>query len=502
MRNLFILVFVISSFACAGEFTFQTERARYLMVLLSAQDTDTPDSTDKCHACDGKGYWLQDGNKRKCLDCNGTGTKTTGNEVRTLPEEPEQTEPVREFVPLEPGDVDVEDVDAEWEPVDPPLAVIEVDDCCEDEEPELFEPPVTEVVEEEPLSEGGVCPVPDMQGPVEVEIEEPQEPFAGYEVLVWGGTYCSYCVQFERNEEPKLVAAGVRMRPTIKADLNKQLARQFGVSSVPVIDIIRTDGNRRVHRWVGYTKAATILSKLRSLSGAKEQPVKPVTKVANPVQSARPVVPQNRPEVVNTPWGRINLRTYSMPGCNCSMCQGIRKLQQQHGYPVNNYQSAPARKRVRRYRTSLATEDPTKAPCTPELITQSLQLLGLTTSDMLADCGCGDARVLIEAVERYGCRAVGIEIDPDMVAVARSRVEQAGLSDRIQIYLGDVREFDYDGNGVTAVYSYLYPDLLAEMTPVFRSIGRVATPWHEADGLGQRKHGDVYLLSEVPGEVL
>ncbi|MEM9134198.1 MAG: amino acid adenylation domain-containing protein [Actinomycetota bacterium] len=64
--------------------------------------------------------------------------------------------------------------------------------------------------------------------------------------------------------------------------------------------------------------------------------------------------------------------------------------------------------------------------------------------ELVVDLGCGDARVLVEAVQRFGCRGRGVETDPRLVARARERVAEAGLADRIEIVEGDATEVAVD----------------------------------------------------------
>lgn len=100
---------------------------------------------------------------------------------------------------------------------------------------------------------------------------------------------------------------------------------------------------------------------------------------------------------------------------------------------------------------------------TPEDAVQFiLDQLDLGPDDVLYDLGCGDARILIAAVERFGCRGVGIEIDPKVAKLARSRIRLAGCQ-RIRIVLGDARNYSYDQ--ADAVVMYLFPNLMAELLP-------------------------------------
>ncbi len=73
-----------------------------------------------------------------------------------------------------------------------------------------------------------------------------------------------------------------------------------------------------------------------------------------------------------------------------------------------------------------------------DLITPLLDLAGVGPDDTLVDLGCGDARVLRHAVTERGCRGVGVESNPSLVAEARRLVDESGSGDRITIIEGDV----------------------------------------------------------------
>ena len=72
-----------------------------------------------------------------------------------------------------------------------------------------------------------------------------------------------------------------------------------------------------------------------------------------------------------------------------------------------------------------------------DLIDPLLDLAGVSSDDTLVDLGCGDAGVLIEAVDRRGCRGVGVEANARLAAEARRRVDEAGLTASITIVEGD-----------------------------------------------------------------
>ena len=59
-------------------------------------------------------------------------------------------------------------------------------------------------------------------------------------------------------------------------------------------------------------------------------------------------------------------------------------------------------------------------PVAVELRARSYELLGDLTGRTVVDAGCGAGRAVAELGER-GARAVGVDLDPEMIAVARER---------------------------------------------------------------------------------
>ena len=66
--------------------------------------------------------------------------------------------------------------------------------------------------------------------------------------------------------------------------------------------------------------------------------------------------------------------------------------------------------------------------------------LNLQPDERLLDVGCGWGSLVIHAAMHYGVRAVGVTISPAQAELARERVREAGLSDRVEIRLADYRD--------------------------------------------------------------
>ena len=72
-----------------------------------------------------------------------------------------------------------------------------------------------------------------------------------------------------------------------------------------------------------------------------------------------------------------------------------------------------------------------------DLISPLLDLADVGPTDTLVDLGCGDGRILRHAVQQRGCRGVGVESDPELVAEARRLADADGLGERLTIVEGD-----------------------------------------------------------------
>ncbi len=75
------------------------------------------------------------------------------------------------------------------------------------------------------------------------------------------------------------------------------------------------------------------------------------------------------------------------------------------------------------------------------------------TNDVVYDLGSGDGRIVIAAVRDFHARkAVGIEINPDLVRQSRQEAANAKLSNRVQFIQGDLFTNDFSEASVVVVY--------------------------------------------------
>ncbi len=97
------------------------------------------------------------------------------------------------------------------------------------------------------------------------------------------------------------------------------------------------------------------------------------------------------------------------------------------------------------------------------LIDRMLEVAKVSSRDRLYDLGAGDGIIPITAARRFGTQGVGIEYNPQMADFARSKVAQAGVTDKVRIITGDI--FKEDFSAATVVTLYLYPELNMRLRP-------------------------------------
>ncbi len=102
-------------------------------------------------------------------------------------------------------------------------------------------------------------------------------------------------------------------------------------------------------------------------------------------------------------------------------------------------------------------------PTPDAMVTRMLQATKATRADIVYDLGAGDGRIPIAAAKEFGAKAVGIEYDKDLAALARRNAERAGVADKVTIIRGDI--FAEDFSQATVVTLYLLPDLNQQLRP-------------------------------------
>jgi precorrin-6B methylase 2 len=101
-------------------------------------------------------------------------------------------------------------------------------------------------------------------------------------------------------------------------------------------------------------------------------------------------------------------------------------------------------------------------PTSQALVNRMLDMAKVTPSDYVIDLGSGDGRTVITAAKR-GARALGVEYNPDMVALSRRNAQKEGVGEKAQFVHGDIFETDF--SKATVITLFLLPELNVKLRP-------------------------------------
>lgn len=99
------------------------------------------------------------------------------------------------------------------------------------------------------------------------------------------------------------------------------------------------------------------------------------------------------------------------------------------------------------------------------VMNKMFELCKITKDDMVFDLGCGDGFILCEACKRFGCKGVGVDLDPQRVKQANDMVKKFGLEGRVEIREGNALEVK-DIDRATVVILYMFPQFMTLWEPI------------------------------------
>jgi SAM-dependent methyltransferase len=109
-----------------------------------------------------------------------------------------------------------------------------------------------------------------------------------------------------------------------------------------------------------------------------------------------------------------------------------------------------------------AGKDVVWVPTPQELVDTMLNMAKVTAADYVIDLGSGDGRTVITAAKR-GATAMGIEYNPDMVALAERNAATEGVSANAKFAKADL--FESDLSKATVITMFLLPQINLELRP-------------------------------------
>lgn len=102
-------------------------------------------------------------------------------------------------------------------------------------------------------------------------------------------------------------------------------------------------------------------------------------------------------------------------------------------------------------------------PTKYKIVEKMLTMANVNKKDILYDLGCGDGRIVITAAKKYGCRGVGIDINPVRIEESNENALQEGVTDKVQFIEQNL--FDADISEATVLTMYLLTSVNLQLRP-------------------------------------
>jgi outer membrane protein assembly factor BamB len=139
-------------------------------------------------------------------------------------------------------------------------------------------------------------------------------------------------------------------------------------------------------------------------------------------------------------------------------------------------------------------------PTPQDVVEKMLTVAGITKEDVVFDLGSGDGRIVVSASKKYGCKSVGYEILPELVAESRTKAKEAKVDSLVTIEQKDL--FTADLSSSTVVTLYLGTSNNARLLPKLRSLkpaSRVVSHQHLLGADGPKPDETIKMTSSEDG---
>lgn len=115
-------------------------------------------------------------------------------------------------------------------------------------------------------------------------------------------------------------------------------------------------------------------------------------------------------------------------------------------------------------------------PTPQQVVDKMLELANVQKGDYLVDLGSGDGRIPVTAAQRFGIKALGVDINPQRIKEANERAQAAGVANLVEFRQQDLFETDISQANVLTMYLLpsvnmkLRPKILSDMKPGSRVV--------------------------------
>ncbi len=144
-------------------------------------------------------------------------------------------------------------------------------------------------------------------------------------------------------------------------------------------------------------------------------------------------------------------------------------------------------------------------PTPQEVVDKMIELAGVKKGDLVYDLGSGDGRIVVTAAKK-GAKAVGFEIDGDLVKQSRDNIRKAGVQEQAEIRQQDILTVDLSSASVVTMYLLpdvnlqLRPNLLSQLKPGSRVVSHAFDMGDWKPDRTERVDGRTLYLWTIPAK--
>lgn len=118
---------------------------------------------------------------------------------------------------------------------------------------------------------------------------------------------------------------------------------------------------------------------------------------------------------------------------------------------------------------------------TPDIVVRTmLRIADVGPADNVIDLGSGDGRIVIAAARDFGARALGVELDGDLIKLSEANARAAGVAGRASFRQQDI--FKTDLSGASVVTMFLYRQVNLQLRPSLLDLApgtRIVSHFHD-----------------------
>ena len=119
-------------------------------------------------------------------------------------------------------------------------------------------------------------------------------------------------------------------------------------------------------------------------------------------------------------------------------------------------------------------------PSPDNVVDGMLKLAQVGPRDFVIDLGSGDGRIVIAAVKNFGARALGVELNPDLIKLSLANAQAAGVADRAMFLQQDILKTDL--THATVITMFLFPHVNMMLRPILLGLKpgtRIVSHYHD-----------------------